>query len=52
MYQAAYKEQAWHKSQEKIELLIFEKIILASLLKFRLLGENLQERVKKEHLPN
>ena len=24
------QEQAWHKSHEKIELLLFEKIILAS----------------------
>ena len=52
MYWAAYKEQIWHTSQEEIELLISKNIILASLIKFRLLGENLREGVKKGHLPN
>ena len=39
-------------SQENIELLIFKKIILALLIKFRLLGGNLRKGVKKGHLPN
>ena len=44
---AVYKEEIWRIPQEKIELLIFEKIILMPLIKNKLLSENLRKRVKK-----
>ena len=47
MFKAVYKEEYWHTPQEKIELLVFEKIILAPLLKIKLLSENLRQGVKK-----
>ena len=47
MFQAVYKEEIWYTAQVKIALLIFEKIILAPLIKIKLLGESLRETVKK-----
>ena len=53
MFWAVYKEEIWYIPQEKIELLVFEKIILMPLTTIKLLSENLQEReLKKRHLPN
>ena len=52
MFKAVCKEEIWHIPQEKIELLVFEKIVLMLLTKIKVLSENLRERVKKRHLPN
>ena len=47
MFQAVYNQEIWHTPQEKIELLVFEKIILAPLIKIKFLCENPPEGVKK-----
>ena len=52
MFWAVYKEEIRHTPQEKTELLVFEKIILAPLIKIKLLSENLLEGVKKGAFTN
>ena len=50
MFQAVYEEEIWHTSQEEKGHLVLEEIILTSLIKIKLLSQNLQEGVKKRHL--